>query len=64
MRQTWETSEQNLAKRLCWQGAQRDEPQIARRLYQKHMVDGVSRLDEGALPDDFFHFIRELEVPT
>jgi hypothetical protein len=25
-------------------------------LYRKQLVDGVYRLDEGALLDDFFHF--------
>jgi hypothetical protein len=60
MRQTWETIEQNLAERLCWQAAHRDDSRVARRLYQKRVVDGVYRLDEGALLDDFFHFMREL----
>jgi Transposase DDE domain len=35
---------------------------VARRLYRKEVVDGVYRLDEGALLDDFFHFLRELGV--
>jgi Transposase DDE domain len=60
MRQTRETIEQNLAERLCWQAAYRDDSRVARRLYQKRVVDGVYRLDEGALLDDFFHFMREL----
>jgi Transposase DDE domain len=60
MWQTRETIEQNLAERLCWQAARRDDSRVARRLYQKQMVDGVYRLDEGALLDDFFHFMREL----
>lgn len=60
MRQTRETIEQNLAERLCWQAARRDDSRVARRLYQKQVVDGVYRLDEGALLDDFFHFMREL----
>jgi hypothetical protein len=60
MGQTRETIEQNLAERLCWQAARRDDSRVARRLYQKQVVDGVYRLDEGALLDDFFHFMREL----
>lgn len=60
MRQTRETIEQNLAERLCWQAARRDDSRVARRLYRKQVVDGVYRLDEGALLDDFFHFMREL----
>jgi hypothetical protein len=53
---------QNLAERLCWQAAQRDDARVARRLYRKEVVDGVYRLDEGALLDDFFHFLQELGV--
>jgi hypothetical protein len=47
---------------LCWQAAQRADARVARRLYRKEVVDGVYRLDEGALLDDFFHFLRELGV--
>src|SRR5256886_11798264 len=60
MGQTREAITPNLAERLCWQAAQRDDSRVARRLYQKHVVDGVYRLDEGALLDDFFHCMREL----
>jgi hypothetical protein len=60
MEQTREAITQNLAERLCWQAAQRDDARVARRLYRKGLVDGVYRLDEGALLDDFFHFLREL----
>jgi Transposase DDE domain len=62
MGQTRETITQNLAERLCWQAARRDDARVARRLYRKQEVDGVYRLDEGALLDDFFHFLRELGV--
>ena len=62
MSQTHEAIEQNLAERLCWQAAHRDDSRIARRLYHKQVVDGVYRLDEGALLDDFFHFLHELGV--
>src|SRR5918995_604320 len=53
---------QNLAERLCWEVARRDDARVARRLYRKQEVDGVYRLDEGALLDDFFSFLHELEV--
>jgi Transposase DDE domain len=62
MGQTREAITQNLAERLCWQAAQRDDARVARRLYRKELVDGVYRLDEGALLDDFFQFLRELGV--
>jgi hypothetical protein len=47
-----------LAERLCWQVARRDDTRVARRLYRKQEVDGVYRLDEGAVLDDFFHFLQ------
>jgi hypothetical protein len=33
-------------------------------LYRKQVVDGVYRLDEGAMLDDFFHFLRGIGVMT
>jgi hypothetical protein len=62
MRQTPEAVQQNLAERLCWQAAYRDDSRVARRLYHKQVVDGVYQLDEGALLDDFFYFLQELGV--
>jgi hypothetical protein len=62
MGQTREAITRNLAERLCWQPARRDDARVARRLYRKQEVDGVYRLNEGALLDDFFHFLRELGV--
>ena len=62
MAQTREAMAQNLAERLCWQAARRDDSRVARRLYRKQVVDGVYRLDEGALLDDFFYFLQELGV--
>jgi hypothetical protein len=35
MRQTREAMTQNLAERLCWQVARRDDARVARRLYRK-----------------------------
>src|SRR5215211_4078796 len=62
MEQTREAIAQQLAERLCWQAARRDDARVARRLYRKQVVDGVYRLDEGALLDDFFQFWRKLGV--
>src|SRR5215510_1102387 len=64
MRQTHDEITQNLAERLCWQVARRDDARVARRLYRKQEVDGVYQLDEGALLDDFFYFLQELGVGT
>src|SRR5882724_5911873 len=62
MGQTHDEITQNLAERLCWQVARRDDTRAARRLYRKQQVDGVYRLDEGAVLDDFFHFLRRIGV--
>jgi hypothetical protein len=62
MGQTHTELTENLAERLCWEVARRDDVRIARRLYRKEVVDGVYRLDEGALLDDFFHFLRGIGV--
>jgi hypothetical protein len=47
---------------LCWEVARRDDARVARRLDRKQVVDGVYRLDEGALLDDFFHFLQAIGV--
>ena len=62
MPQTPEEISTNLAERLCWQVARRDDARVARCLYRKQVVDGVYRLDAGALLDDFFYFLQELGV--
>jgi Transposase DDE domain len=62
MGQTPDESTQNLAERLCWESARRDDSRVARRLYRKQLVDGVYRLDQGALLDDFFHFLQAIGV--
>ncbi len=62
MGQTRDELTENLAERLCWEVARRDDARVARRLYRKQVVDGVYRLDEGALLDDFFHFLEEVGV--
>ncbi len=62
MRQTHDEITQNVAERLCWEVARRDDSRVARRLYRKQEVDGVYRLDEGAVLDDFFHFLDQIGV--
>jgi hypothetical protein len=62
MPQTREEISANLAERLCWQVARRDDTRVARRLYRKELVDGVYPLDTGAVLDECFHFLRELGV--
>ena len=62
MGQTDDEITQNLAERLCWEVARRDDSRVARRLYHKREVDGVYRLDEGAVLDEFFHFLQAIGV--
>src|SRR6266540_1929974 len=62
MRHTKDELAQNVAERLCWEVARRDDSRVARRLYRKQEVDGVYRLDEGAVLDDFFHFLQAIRV--
>jgi Transposase DDE domain len=62
MRQTHDEITQNLAERLCWEVARRDDTRVARRLYRKQEIDGVYRLDKGAVLDDFFHFLQAIGV--
>jgi len=62
MGQSREAVTQNLAERWCWQAARRDDRRVARRLYGKQVVDGVYRLDEGAVLDKFFHVLQALGV--
>ncbi len=62
MPQTRDESTENLAERWCWQVARRDDARVARRLYRKPVVDGVYRLDAGAVLDDFFHFLQAFGV--
>jgi Transposase DDE domain len=62
MRQIQDEITQNVAERLCWEVARRDDSRVARRLYRKQEIDGVYRLDEGAVLDDFFHFLQSSGV--
>jgi hypothetical protein len=62
MAQTREAIAQNLAERLWWQAARRDDARVARRLYRQPGVDGVYQLDAGALLDDFCSFLQALGV--
>src|SRR5215475_10711831 len=64
MGQTPDAITANLAERLCWEVARRDDARVARRLYRKPLVDGVYRRDDGALLDDFWHFLHAIGVMT
>jgi hypothetical protein len=60
MRQTHDEITQNLAERWYWEVGRRDDARVARRLYLQQKVDGVYRLDEGAVLDDLFHFLQSI----
>ena len=52
----------NLVERLDWRFARRDESRIARRLWKKQAVDAIYSLEEGAILDEFVHFLDEIGV--
>jgi hypothetical protein len=62
MGQTEEEITENLAERLCWEVARRDDSRVARRWYRKQVVEGVYRRAEGALLDDCLHFLQAIGV--
>jgi hypothetical protein len=62
MRQTDDEITHNLAERLCWAVAHRDDSRGARRVYHKPEVAGVYRRDEGAVLDDCFPVLQALGV--
>jgi hypothetical protein len=62
MRHTRDKITENLAERLRWEVAHRDDSRVARRLYRKQESDGVYRLDEGAVLDDFCHVLQAVGV--
>ena len=45
MGQTRDETTRNLAERLCWEVARRDDTRVARRWYRKQVIDKVYRLD-------------------
>ena len=53
---------QHLAERLCWHVTRRDDARIARCQYRQQLIDGVYRLDEGAVLDNFFHCLDQVRV--
>jgi hypothetical protein len=52
----------NLVERLDWRFARRDESRIAWRLWKKQPVDAIASLEEGAILDEFVHFLDEVSV--
>ena len=52
----------NLVERLDWRFARRDESRIARQLWKKQAVDAIYSLEEGAMLDEFVHFLDEVGV--
>jgi hypothetical protein len=60
VKQTQEEMTWSLAERWCSEVAHRDNTAVARRLYRKQVVDGMYRLDAGALLDDFLHFLEDV----
>ena len=57
---TWDKMSYPLAERSGWQCARRDDSAVTKRLYRKHVVNGVYQLDKGTLSDDLFHFLAQV----
>jgi hypothetical protein len=62
MRQRHDELTPNVAERRWREVASRDETRIARRLPRTPAGDGVCRLDEGAVWDEFCRFLRTMGV--
>jgi hypothetical protein len=62
MKQTPDDIAQNLAEHWCLEVGRRDDSRVARRLYCRHLMEGVYRIYEGALQDDIFHFLDQVGV--
>lgn len=45
-----------------WQTASRDDRQVARELHETRAVERVHALDEAAFFDEFFHYLKTIEV--
>src|SRR5262249_14801213 len=52
----------NLVERLDWRVSRRDGSRIARRVWEEQAVDAISSLEEGAILDEFIHFLDEVGV--
>jgi hypothetical protein len=49
-----------LPERWCGEAARRDDARLARRRDRTPLVDGGYRVDEGAVRDDFVHFLAQI----
>jgi hypothetical protein len=52
----------HLVERLDWRCARRDDRRIARQLWKKQAVEAISSWEEGAIVDEFVHFLAEIGV--
>jgi hypothetical protein len=62
MRHTHDALTQNWAERLGGEVARREETRVARRLYRQQEVDGVYRLEAGAVWAAFFPLLNDVGV--
>lgn len=51
-----------IIERLCWHTAEKDQARIAQSLADEQDVHEVYGLGDAGLFDEFFHFLRELEI--
>ena len=53
---------ETIFKRLVWLTAKRDQAGIAERLANEQEVDEIYGLGDAGLFDEYFHFLRELDI--
>lgn len=61
-RQSENEVRENVAKKLSWQMAERDEKKIAKEIHEGGEIDAVYGLDECGLLDGFYLFLEEAGV--
>jgi hypothetical protein len=52
----------HLAELSGWHTATRDDARVAEELYETHAMDRVHSLNEAVFFDEFFHYMKEIEV--
>jgi len=53
---------QAILERLCWQVAERNDNLVAQAIYEKEEIDAIYSLEEGALLDEFFDFLKQMGI--
>lgn len=52
----------HIINNLSWQAAERNDPQVARAIYEGEELDAIYGLNEVGLLDEFWHFLEQIGV--